>query len=324
MIDFVGKKYIYLLISLIIIIPGMVFLGTFGMKWGIEFTGGSSMNIHFTSEVNESELRAAFSELGHPEVILQRSLDEKTNTEYFFVRINRLKAAEKDDKGNIVKPSERETLEKDLQAKFGEMQIKDPYEVDSTIARELRTYASIAVAVAAVGILLYITWAFRKMPQPFRWGTCAVVALIHDVLVVTGVFAILGKVANMQIDPMFITGLLTVVGYSVHDTIVVFDRLRENVSKGISRDFEITVNASIMETMGRSLNTALTTLFVLVAILLFGGETIRGFVLVMLIGIITGTYSSIFIAAQLLVFWHKGEWRKLTSWVSNRRGVVRG
>lgn len=323
MIDFVGKKYIYLLISLIIIIPGMVFLGTFGLKWGIEFTGGSSINIHFTNEVNESELRAAFSELGHPEVILQRSLDEKTNTEYFFVRINRLKAAEKDDKGNIIKPSERETLERDLQAKFGEMQIKDPYDVDPTIARELRTYASIAVAVAAVGILLYISWAFRKMPQPFRWGICAVVALIHDVLVVTGVFAILGKVANMQIDPMFITGLLTVVGYSVHNTIVVFDRLRENVSKGISRDFEITVNASIMETMGRSLNTSLTTLFVLVALLLFGGETIRSFVLVMLIGIITGTYSSIFIAAQLLVFWHKGEWRKLTSWVSTRRGVVR-
>ncbi|HEX75108.1 MAG TPA: protein translocase subunit SecF, partial [Dehalococcoidia bacterium] len=152
-------------------------------------------------------------------------------------------------------------------------------------------------------------------PKPLRWGTCAIIALVHDVLVVMGIFSILGWVAGIQIDAMFITGMLTVVGYSVNNTVVVFDRIRENVSKGISKDFEVTVNSSILETIARSLNTSLTTLFVILAIFLFGGVTIRYFSLVLLIGVISGTYSSMCLAGPLLIIWDKGEWGRFFSWL---------
>ncbi|GAH90494.1 unnamed protein product, partial [marine sediment metagenome] len=173
--------------------------------------------------------------------------------------------------------------------------------------------AGIAVIIAAVAMLLYIVWAFRRMPKPFRWGTCAIIALIHNVLIVVGIFSILGQVANVEVDAMFITGLLAVVGYSINNTVVVFDRIRENMSKGISPDFAVTVNSSIIETLGRSLNTSLTTLCVILALFLFGGATIHHFILVLLIGLLAGTYSSLFIAGPLLVVWEKREWGQLLS-----------
>ena len=151
------------------------------------------------------------------------------------------------------------------------------------------------------------------MPKSFRWGTCAIIALLHDVLVVMGIFSILGWTLGVQIDAMFISGMLTVVGYSINNTVVVFDRIRENVSKGISKDFETTVNISILETMGRCLNTSLTTLFPVVAIFLLGGATIHFFILTILLGIVVGAYDSICIVGQLLVVWEKGELKKLFS-----------
>jgi preprotein translocase subunit SecF len=164
-------------------------------------------------------------------------------------------------------------------------------------------------------MLFYIVWAFRRMPSPFRWGICAIVALSHDVFIIVGVFSLLGLLAEVAIDALFITGLLAVVGYSINNTVVIFDRIRENMSRHISPDFAQTVNSSLVETVARCLNTALTTLFVLLALLLFGGATIHYFVLVLLLGVIIGTYSSLCISSQLLVVWERRDWRTLLPFV---------
>jgi preprotein translocase subunit SecF len=183
------------------------------------------------------------------------------------------------------------------------------------VARETTQSAGIAVAVAAIGILLYVTWAFHRMPKPFHYGTCAIIALIHDTLVALGVFSILGGILNWQINLMFITGILAVIGYSVNNTVVVFDRIRENLTIGISPHFEVVVNNSLVETLSRSLNTSLTTLLVILALLLFVGASIQNFAVVLLIGIIAGTFSSIGIAPSLLVVWEKGEWGRFVRWL---------
>ena len=183
------------------------------------------------------------------------------------------------------------------------------------IAAEMTRNATIALIISAIGMLLYITWAFHRMPNPFRWGICAIASLAHDILVVLGVFAILGGLFDWQIDLMFITGMLTVIGYSVNDTIVIFDRIRENLFKGGGVDFEVVVNNSLLETLARSLITGLGTLFVLLALLLFVGAPIQNLVVVLLVGIITGTYSSIGTAASLLVVWEKREWRRFIPWL---------
>lgn len=187
------------------------------------------------------------------------------------------------------------------------MQVLQNSTVTGSVAAETTRNAILAVVAAALLILLYIWFAFRKVAKPWRYGTCAIIALLHDVLVVVGVFSILGWLFNLQIDALFITALLTVVGFSVHDTIVVFDRIRENMQRRTSETFEQVVNASLVQTMARSLNTSLTVLITLSALTLFGGETIRVFTGALLLGIFSGTYSSIFNASMLLVIWERGE-----------------
>jgi len=163
------------------------------------------------------------------------------------------------------------------------------------------------VAVAAVAILLYISWAFRSIPNPFRCGIAATIATLHDVVLVMGAYSIFGKVFNMEVNTMFITGLLTVIGFSVHDTIVVLDRIRENRQRYPDLPLHECVNNSILQTLGRSINTSFTVVLAVTAMLLIGGVTIRPFLVVMLIGTITGTYSSIFVASQILVTWEEGD-----------------
>jgi preprotein translocase subunit SecF len=295
MIDIVSKRLWFFLLSAVVIIPGIISLGIFGLRPGIDFSSGTTMTLRFSGEVQQSQLRQVVADLGYSDAMIQH-----TGEGDFFIRIKELS------------PEERASFVDGLRKELGqEVTVLDYNTVSPLVAAQTGRNAAIAVIAASVFILLYISWAFRKMPKPFRWGTCAVVALIHDVLLVMGVFSILGWTAGVQIDAMFITGMLTVVGYSVHDTIVVFDRIRENMTRGLSRDFEVVVNSSILETLGRSLNTALTTLLVVTALLLFGGITIRYFVLVLFIGIITGTYSSICNASQLLVVWDKGDWGRL-------------
>lgn len=179
--------------------------------------------------------------------------------------------------------------------------------VSGSVAAETTRNAVLAVLAASAFILLWIWFSFRKVDRPWRYGTSAIIALLHDVLVVLGVFSILGWLIDFQIDALFITALLTVVGFSVHDTIVVFDRIRENMQRRTSETFDQVVNASLVQTMARSLNTSLTVIFTLTALTLFGGATIRPFTLALLVGIISGTYSSIFNASMILVMWDKGE-----------------
>jgi preprotein translocase subunit SecF len=179
--------------------------------------------------------------------------------------------------------------------------------VGPTIGGEVTRAATIAVLAASVVILAFIWWAFRKVPHSFRYGVCAIAAMVHDVLVATGLFSLAGLILGWEVDALFLTALLTVIGFSVQDTIVVFDRIRENIPKRKGEDYETVVNRSLLETLHRSLATQLNAIFVLIAILFFGGATIKQFVTVLLVGLLSGTYSSIFNAVPLLVTWEKGE-----------------
>jgi len=300
MIDFVGKKRWFFLISEILVVIGIVALvisqiqlGT-PLRLGTDFTGGTSMILQFTPQVEQEQLRQELTNLGHPEAMIQGSGDD------FLIRLRE------------ISPQERQDLTKELETRLGsEITIRDYAMVSGHIARDTARNAVIAVIIAAVAMMFYIVWAFRRMPKPFRWGSCAVIAVIHNVFIIVGIFSLLGWLAGVEIDALFITGLLAVVGYSINNTVVVFDRIRENVSRHISPDFAETVNDSLIDTLGRCLNTALTTLFVLLALFLFGGATIHYFVLVLLLGVIIGTYSSVCISSQLLVVWEKREWRTL-------------
>ncbi len=299
MMDIIGKRYWFFFISALVLIPGIISLAVFGLEAGVDFSSGSTMTLRFDAEVEQSQLRQELADLGYDEAMIQG-----TGEGDFIVRVREISA------------EERQELVDGLRAELDtEVIVRDSYTVSPIIATETGRNAAIAVGIAAVFMLFYIAWAFRRMPRPLRWGTCAIVALIHDVLVVMGIFSILGWAVGIQIDALFITGMLTVVGYSVNNTVVVFDRIRENVSKGISKDFELTVNSSILETLSRSLNTSVTTLFVILAIFLFGGVTIHYFILVLLIGVIAGTYSSMCIAGPLLVIWDKREWGRFVSWL---------
>lgn len=286
--DITGKRRWFFLISGVVILIGIVSLATVGLKSGTEFSSGSMLTVSFEQGVEQQQLRQEIASLGYPDAIIQQ-----TGQGEFLIRTQELTGGEK------------QQIETGLTQKFGHITETGFSSVSPIVAAETTRNAAIAVAVAAVGILLYVTWAFRGMPNPFRYGACAIIALIHDALVPLGVFSILGGLLGWQLNLMFITGILAVIGYSVNDTVVIFDRIRENLKRGASPDFEVIVNDSLVETLGRSLNTSLTTLFTVLALLLFVGATIQNFAMVLLIGIIAGTYSSICIAAPLLIVWER-------------------
>jgi len=298
MFDIVGKRFWFFLISGAVILIGIISLAVFGLKTGIEFSSGSMMTVSFEQEVGQGELKQELVSLGYTNVIIQR-----TGQGDFFIRTQALSGEEKTK------------LETALAERFGELEEREFSLVSPMVATETANNAAIAVAVAAVGILLYITWAFRRMPKPLHYGACGIIALIHDALIALGVFSILGGILDWEINLMFITGILAVIGYSVNNTVVVFDRIRENLAKGVSSSFEVVVNNSLVESLGRSLNTSLTTLFVVLALLLFVGMTIQNFAVVLLIGIVAGTFSSLCIAPALLVVWEKGEWGRFIQWL---------
>ncbi len=291
MFNIIGKRFWYFLISGIVILSGIIALIIFGLEPGIEFTSGSLLTVGFKQPATMEQVEQAVADSGYDTAIIQR-----TGQGDFLIRLPELSSAAK------------ATLEANLSASLGDLEVKGFDSVSPMIATETTRNATFAVIISAIGMLLYISWAFHRMPNPFRWGTCAIASLVHDVLVVVGVFAILGGVFGWQVDLMFVTGVLTVIGYSVNDTIVIFDRIRENLLKGGGVDFEVVVNNSLVETLTRTLVTGLGTLFVLLALLLFVGAPIQNLIVVLLVGIITGTYSSIGTAASLLVVWKKGEW----------------
>jgi preprotein translocase subunit SecF len=298
MMDFVGRKRWFFLISEILVLAGIISLAVFGLKPGTDFAGGTSMTLQFSPSVEQSQLREEMTKLGYGEATIQNAGEGS-----YIIHTQEITS------------DQAHALAEQLGADLGsQVAVTDYYLASPAVGAETARNAGMAVIIAAVAMLFYIVWAFRRMPSPFRWGTCAVIALGHDVFVIIGIFSILGWLAGVEIDALFITGLLAVVGYSINNTVVIFDRIRENVSRHISPDFAATVNSSIVETLGRSLNTSLTTLFVILALFLFGGATIHYFVLVLLLGVIIGTYSSICISSQLLVVWERREWSALLPW----------
>ncbi len=301
MIDLVGKKQwffltsgILIVIAIVSVVISQIQLGA-PLRLGTDFTGGTSMILQFSPPVEQSQLREEMAELGYDEATIQNAGEGN-----FIIHTREMT------------PDEARELAEQLGIELDtQVEITDYYSVSGTVAAETTRNAAIAVIIATVAMMFYIVWAFRRMPKPFRWGSCAVIAVIHNVFIILGIFSLLGWLAGVEIDALFITGLLAVVGYSINNTVVIFDRIRENVSRYIRPDFTQTVNDSLVETLGRCLNTALTTLFVLLALFLFGGATIHYFVLVLLLGVIIGTYSSVCIAGQLLVVWEKRDWRAL-------------
>ena len=284
-------KVLYFIFSILIILPGLYFLFSSGLKLGIDFTGGALLEYQFGKEVEGDELKKVVADQGVE--VGQITLSGENS---FIIR---------------TKPLEQEKIKgitKSLKDKYESVEERRVEFVGPIISKELQNKAFIALSLASIAIVLYIAFSFRKVPKPassLRFGICAIVALLHDVLLVVGIFAILGKFLRVEVDSLFVTALLTIIGFSVHDTIVVFDRIRENLIKNMGKKFTEIANVSVVQTLARSLNTSLTVVFVLTALLLFGGETIKWFVVALLIGIISGTYSSIFNATALLVWWEE-------------------
>ena len=295
--NIINKRNWYFLISLLVIIPGLLSLFFWGLNFGIDFTGGSLTGFVFNQPVTAKtvvDTRSAFTDNKIQVVSLQQS------SSGIIVRTSPI--------------SDRQDLavNQKMLPLFGPTYKQDSFEtVGPVIGGEITVNAFKAIIVASILIVLYIAWSFRKVPKPtssWRFGICAIIALIHDALVLIGLFSLFGHFFHIEVDSLFVTAILTVVGFSVHDTIVVFDRIRENLLKsGVGVGFEQIVNDSIVQTLSRSLNTSLTAILVLLSLLLFGGDSIRWFVVALLIGIISGTYSSIFNAAPLLVVWQEFE-----------------
>lgn len=290
MINIIGNRKIFYVISGTLVLASVVSLAVFGLKFGLDFTGGTLAEIEFReSRPSSDEILKAVEGLDLGSVNIQPSGERGA--------ILRLKDIDEATHQKIVS-----TINEKWQ-----MEEKRFESIGPTIGAELKRKAIFAIILAMALIILYIAWAFRKVSWPvssWKYGVCAIMALIHDVAIPAGVFSVLGKYAGVEADGLFITALLTILGFSVHDTIVVFDRVRENLKHSAGKNFEETVNASVNQTIGRSINTSLTVLLVLSAIYFFGGETIKNFALALIIGVTAGTYSSIFVASPLLVSWH--------------------
>ncbi len=298
--DIIGKRYVYFAISLLVIIPGLIALAIWHLPLAIDFTGGSMLEVKF--DAGKAPQPAQIVEL-------YNSFSTAQNT----IRDPQVQSSGQDTLLIRSKQMDQETktkLETEMAKSFGSKVSEQRFDsVGPTIGAEVTSGAALAVLAAALGILLYITIAFRKVPHAFRFGTAAIIAMLHDVAVVVGMEAILGHFLGWEVDALFLTALLTVIGFSVHDTIVVFDRIRENSTVHPKLGFDAVVNHSVVQTLDRSINTQLTVMFTLFALALFGGLTIRHFVVTLLIGVFSGTYSSIFNASPILVVWENKEWR---------------
>ncbi len=299
------RKWWYLL-SILIILPGLICLVFKGLDLGIDFTGGTIWEIQFDQSVTTEQVKSVLAEYGVNESIVQTSSADGGDNNVAIIRMEEM-ATPSDQKTQL-----SEALSNQI-GTFTELQIST---VGSSVSDQVATRSILAIAVASIGILMYIAFAFRNTQQPLHYGAAAIIGMLHDVLLVVGVFSILGWLFGVQVDALFVTAILTVIGFSVHDTIVVFDRIRENLAKQSDPTFEGIVNYSLAQTVVRSVNTSLTVVFTLLALFLFGGESTRTFVLALLIGVVSGTYSSIFNASQILVSWEEHDIRR---WREKRR-----
>ena len=301
MVDIIGKRYWYFLLSLLVIVPGLVAMAIHWQTKGVPFTlaidfvGGTNWEL---ANINQNALttnaiRDIFAKQGIRDAVPQPEIVQ--GVPGVLIR------------SSEITPQAKIAIEPELKKLLGNYTELRFDSAGPAIGAEVSQNALYAVIAASIAILLYLTYAFRRVPQPFRYGVCAIIAMIHDVLVVLGTASIFGLLLGWEVDSLFLTALLTVIGFSVHDTIVVFDRIRENLARMRGTPLETVVNHSILQTLDRSINTQLTVLFTLTALTLFGGVTIRQFVLTLLIGILSGTYSSIFNASPLLVVWENDE-----------------
>lgn len=301
MYNIVEKRKTYFIISSIIIGLGIVamiysLISTGALfRLGVDFRGGTRFEVQFTEPVSEAQIETVFAQFGDnsPAVVALRGENLQNAWQI---------------RTEFTSPEETQAIEQALNALQpllpGTLQVQS---VSPSVGAEVTRAAIVAVIVAALVILVYIMFVFRQVPNPFRYGTCAVAAMIHDLFIILGFAAITGVVLGWEVDALFLTAVLTVAGFSLQDTIVVFDRIRENIAKRPTEKYETVINRSILETIHRSLATQLNAMFVMVAILLFGGASIKPFIAVLFVGLLSGTYSSIFTAVPLLVAWEKEE-----------------
>jgi preprotein translocase subunit SecF len=296
MIDLLSKRYLYFVISLLVILPGLILLAVNGLPLSIDFTGGSLLEVQFEGGTapQPADIVNLYETLGIDDAQVQT-----TDSGTFVIRSSFLDNEARD---SVISAMQTETGSEVSVIRFDS--------VGPSIGAQVASRAALAVAAAALAVVVYITFAFSKVPNAFRYGVCAIIAMAHDVAVVFSVAGIGALLFDWQMDALFLTALLTVIGFSVQDKVVVFDRIRENTNIFRRLEYETLVNHSIVQTLQRSINTQLMTVeFLLLALALFGGVTLQEFAVILLVGLLSGTYSSIFIAAPILVLWEKREWK---------------
>ncbi len=392
MIDFIGRRRIYAVFSLLMLIPALIGLAVWQFEPGLDFAGGLESEVRFLRDVEVGEVEEAIAGVPLPdgattavqagddgEFSVELSLNppdaeaaQQTGGELLNAITAALGVTDLDDASiaadsaryeiwfaapttqdevraaletvdlgaariqatgadsfriRVEQPEDgdleglRTRINDSLRAEIGPIVVLQSSSVSGVLSAEIAQDAGIALAVAAAAILVYISLAFRRLPNPVLYGSAAIVALLHDITLVAGAFAIGGQVAGLEVNAMFVTALLAIIGYSVNDTIVVFDRIRENLLLDPREDFRHVVNAAITQSLGRSLNTSITVVLALLALFLIGGVTVRPFVIVLLIGTAAGTYSSIAVASQLLVLWQDGTIPRLLRLGGERRAV---
>lgn len=292
--NILGKRYYFFGLSLLIILAGLGILVFRGIPLSIDFTGGSLLEVRFSGQQpSTSEIITVYDEAGINDVQVQAS-----NTGSYIIR------------SQFLENSDRDAVLAALGEKIGTVEVVRFDSVGPSIGKQVTSRGTLAVVVSSLLVVLFIAWSFRGVTHAFRYGICAILAMIHDVAIIFSAAAIGSLLWGWEIDSLFLTALLTVIGFSMQDTIVVFDRIRENSNIYRRLDFETLVNHSIVQTLQRSINTQLMTVeFLLLALAMFGGITLREFAGILLIGLLSGTYSSIFIAAPILVLWENKEWR---------------
>ncbi|PKO07485.1 MAG: protein translocase subunit SecF [Chloroflexi bacterium HGW-Chloroflexi-3] len=309
--NILGKRYLFFVISTVFILVGLAIIVVDGLPLAVDFKGGTLLELQYSSPnlPGTEEVIAIYKDYNFEEVSVQTAVDTSGQRTILVIRSPFM---DEQVKGDIVTQLEAKTN--------GQITVNQFESVGPIIAEQVTQRAAVAVGIAALAVVIYITFAFRGITNAFRYGICGILAMMHDVLIVVSLSAIGGKLFGWQVDSMFLTALLTVIGFSVQDKIVVFDRIRENSTIFRKLQFEKLVNHSIIQTLQRSINTQLMTVeFMLLALALFGGITLREFAVILLVGLFSGTYSSIFIAAPLLVVWENKEWK---NWFKKKETVA--
>jgi preprotein translocase subunit SecF len=307
--NILGKRYFFFLFSLLLIIPGLVIIALDGLPLSIDFKGGSLVELGFSVDKapDNSSILAIYEQSGIVDAQVQLSDDG----------VNSLAVI----KSSSLSQDQYNAILSNLKTDFDSNLVERRFDtVGPSISQSVTSRALMAVGIAAIAVIIYITFAFRGIAHAFRYGVCAIIAMLHDILIVISIGAIGSKLFGWQMDSLYLTALLTVIGFSTQDKIVVFDRIRENEPILRKVPFEKLVNHSIIQSLQRSINTQLMTVeFLLLALALFGGDTLREMCVILLIGLLSGTYSSIFIAAPILVVWENKEWK---NWFSKPKSAT--